>query len=226
MADQARRSALMGDWPVEVIPNPLDIDWWGRVSRAQARQQLGIPAHHRIVLFGAVGGEHDPRKGADLLRRALPALTERLDGDTARPLELLTFGGPAGVERVGDVPVRSVGRLDDEELRLHYSAADVMVVPSRQDNLPQTAVEPITCGTPVVAFNIGGLPDIIEDRHTGRLVAPFSPEALAEGIAWCIEDDERHAKLSDAARRSATKWNQRDIAARYRSHLMRTALRR
>jgi glycosyltransferase involved in cell wall biosynthesis len=203
MADHARRSALMGDWPIKVIPNPLDTDWWGRVSRAQARQQLGIPSHHRIVLFGAVGGERDPRKGADLLRRALPVLAKRLAGDTARPLELLTFGGPAGVERVGGVPVRSVGRLDDEGLRLHYSAADVMVVPSRQDNLPQTAVEPITCGTPVGAFSIGGLPDIIEDRHTGRLTEPFSPEALAEGIAWCIEDDERHAKLSGAARRSA-----------------------
>ncbi len=113
------------------------------------------------------------------------------------------------------MPVRSVGRLNDEGLRLHYSAADVMVVPSRQDNLPQTAVEPITCGTPVVAFDIGGLPDIIEDRHTGRLVQPFVPEALAEGIAWCIENDERHKRLSNAARRSATKWNQQDVAARY-----------
>jgi glycosyltransferase involved in cell wall biosynthesis len=215
MADQAQRSALMGDWPVEVIPNPLDTGWWGGVSRAHARQQLGIPAHHRIVLFGAVGGERDPRKGADLLHRALPALATRLAGDNAHPVELLTFGGTAGVGRVGTVPVRSVGHLDDEELRLHYSAADVMVVPSRQEAFGQTASEAITCGTPVVAFDIGGLPDLIEDRYTGRLVEPFSPEALAEGIAWCIEDNGRHARLSDAARHSATKWNQHNVGARY-----------
>jgi glycosyltransferase involved in cell wall biosynthesis len=144
-------------------------------------------------------------------------------GEGEGSLELITFGGPIGSDRVADVPVRSVGRLDDEGLRLHYSAADVMVVPSRQDNLPQTAVEPIACGTPVVAFKIGGLPDIVEDAHTGRLVEPFSPEALAEGIAWCIEDDGRHARLSAAARLSAERWEQTNIANQYLQLLVRVA---
>jgi len=80
-----------------------------------------------------------------------------------------------------------------------------MVVPSRQEAFGQTAPEAVTCGTP----------DIVNDRRTGRLVTPFSPEALAEGIAWCIQNNESHARLSDAARHSATKWDQHDIAVRY-----------
>ena len=129
--------------------------------------------------------------------------------------DVLTFGGPPGVDRVAGVTVRSVGRLDDEGLRLYYSAADVMVVPSRQDNLPQTAVEPTTCGTPVVAFAIGGLPDIVQDKVNGRLVEPFDVEKLAEAIIWVLSDSERHARLSDAARRHASRWDQRRVGRQY-----------
>jgi glycosyltransferase involved in cell wall biosynthesis len=215
MAEQSGRSALMGSWPTEVIPNPLHTGWWGELSRSEARARLGIPHDRRIVLFGAIGGEKDPRKGADFLRRALPRVVERLSPENGAVLDLLTFGGPPGVESADGVTVRSVGRLDDEGLRLFYSAADVMVVPSRQEAFGQTASEAVTCGTPVVAFNIGGLPDIIEDRKTGRLVEPFDVEGLAAAIVWVLGDLERHARLSDAARRHASRWDHRIIGSRY-----------
>lgn len=95
MAEQARRSALMGDWLVKVIPNPLDAAWWSAVPRVKARRLLGIPSEHRIILFGAVGGGEDPRKGTDLLRKALPVLQVQTAHRESRPLELLTFGGPS-----------------------------------------------------------------------------------------------------------------------------------
>lgn len=215
MADQARQSALMSDWPVEVIPYPLDVAWWGALPRVEARRLLGIPLEHRIVLFGAVGGEKDPRKGAGLLRQALPVLQAQVAHGESRPLELVTFGGPKSVQHVDGVPIRSVGPLDGAGLRLHYSAADVMVVPSRQEAFGQTASEAITCGTPVVAFSIGGLPDIVEDGVTGRLAEPFSPEALGRAIAWIIEDPQRHAALCEAAATSAARWEQSTVARRY-----------
>lgn len=215
MADQARRSALMGNWPVEVIPNPLDVAWWNAVPRAEARGLLGIPMEHRIVLFGAAGGEQDPRKGAELLRQALPVLQAQAAHGQSRVLELVTFGGPKGVQKLDGMPVRSVGPLDDVGLRLHYSAADVMVVPSLQEAFGQTASEAITCGTPVVAFAIGGLPDIVEDGVTGRLVEPFAPEALGQAIAWVIDDPQRHATMCAAAATSAARWEQDKVARRY-----------
>ena len=225
MADEARRSALMADWPVEVIPNPLDVGWWAALPRAEARRRLNLSAAARVILFGAVGGESDPRKGADLLRAALPAVAGRLGDDTSRPLRILTFGGPPGTSAVNGIPVESVGRLDDKGLRLHYSAADVMVVPSRQEAFGQTASEATTAGTPVVAFDVGGLPDIVQDRMTGRLVEPFSVEGLAEAISWVVEDEQRNRELSDAAKRSAERWRSETVGSRYVALVQRLARR-
>jgi glycosyltransferase involved in cell wall biosynthesis len=85
------------------------------------------------------------------------------------------------------LPLRFAGRLhDDLSLALAYAAADVVVVPSRLDNLPQSATEALACGTPVVAFRQGGLEDVVEHRVSGWLAQPFNPHHLALGIAWCL----------------------------------------
>jgi glycosyltransferase involved in cell wall biosynthesis len=169
-----------------------------------------------MLLYGAIGGDRHQQKGADLLYAAL----EQLPADhelrpEGGPLEVLTFGGRPGTRTVGPHVVRSVGRLDDEGLRAYYSAVDVMVVPSRMDNLPQTAVESITCGTPVVAFRTGGLPDIVDDGVNGRLADPFSATSLARSISWVLESPERHRKLSEGARASSSRWEATQIARRY-----------
>lgn len=215
LAEQVRRSALMADWPITVIPYPVNTDWWGALDRTAARSHLGIPQDRRIVLYGALGGESDPRKGADLLRRALPRLVERASKRAGLVPDLLTFGGPVRSERIAGVTMQSVGHLDDEALRLHYSAADVVVVPSRQDNLPQTAIESTACGTPVVAFAVGGLPDIIDDGVTGRLVEPYAVDEFADAILWAIEDVDRNSRLSHAARKRSSRWDSDTVAARY-----------
>lgn len=221
IAGLARTSALARSWSTEVVPNPVDTRWWGASSREQARHELGIPPSRRVVLYGAMGGEKDPRKGADLLRAALTRFSQDLSEEERQNLDVLTFGGKEGTSRVADLTVRSVGRLDDEGLRRYYSAADVAVVPSRMDNLPQTAVEPIACGTPVVAFRIGGLPDIVTDGVTGRLVEPFFTEAMSEAIGWVLADDERRKALSRRARESAEKWNAESVGERLADVLAR-----
>ena len=215
IAGLARSSALMSGWSTQIVPYPLDTRWWGASSREQTRYELGIPRSKQIVLFGAMGGEKDPRKGADLLRAALSRFSENLSKEERFDLDVLTFGGKQGVDRVADLTVRSVGRLDDEGLRRYYSAADVVVVPSRMDNLPQTAVEPIACGTPVVGFRIGGLPDIVTDGVTGRLVEPYSTEAMSEAIKWVLADEARRTALSQQARESADRWEAERVGVRF-----------
>lgn len=103
-------------------------------------------------------------------------------------------------------PVQYAGHIDNEEYLCRlYSAADVMIVPSRQDNLPNTAIEAQACGTPVVAFRIGGLPDIITHQQTGYLAQPFDATDLADGIQWVLADSQRHAELCDQARADAVR---------------------
>jgi glycosyltransferase involved in cell wall biosynthesis len=91
-----------------------------------------------------------------------------------------------------------------------------MVIPSRQDNLPNTGLEAHACGIPVVAFNTGGLSDIIADRVTGALAEPFEPASLAAAIHWVLEDSQRHQSLRRAARKRAELlWNPLRVAALY-----------
>lgn len=203
LADCVRRSALMGDWPVHVIPNPLDLDIFRPRPRREARQAFGVPTDVPVILFGALGADRDTRKGYDLLLAALNRL---------RPSEgcvAVVFGqhAPSSPPDVG-IPLRWTGPIDDEQaLASLYSAADVMVVPSRQENLPQTATEAQACGVPVVAFNTTGMPDVVEHCKTGYLSEPFDPVSLAAGIIWVLDDPDRRARLSASARvRAEARW--------------------
>jgi glycosyltransferase involved in cell wall biosynthesis len=218
LADCARRSSLMGDWPITVIPNPIVLNVWAPCDQPQARALLGLPADRPLVLFGAVGGGADPRKGADLLLEALQRLRSQVAGTPLEQLELVVFGQsrPAQPPDLG-FPIHYSGHLhDDISLRLLYAAADVFVIPSRQDNLPNTGLEAHACGTPVVAFATGGLVDIVDHQITGALAQPFDPHSLAAAIRWVLEDPQRRRQLGAAARQRAERlWDPSRVAGLY-----------
>lgn len=214
LADCTRSSALMNNWPIYVIPYALDMQCFQPCSKAFARQILNLPQYAQLVLFGDFGGGHDPRKGWDLLQ---PALSQIANG---RPdIAGVIFGQsePAVPPRLG-LPLYWMGRVfDDVTLRLLYNACDVMVVPSRQDNLPQTGTEAQACGCPVVAFNVSGLPSVVAHQTTGYLARPFDVEDLAAGIAWVLADRERHQCLSQQARERAVRlWDPEVVVGQYR----------
>lgn len=200
LADCVRQSALMREWPVSVVPNAIDTDVWQPVDKALARQLLHLPSDVPLLLFGAMGGAKDPRKGFDLLKSALDHLRGQMPG-----LELAVFGqlAPKAPVDLG-FPMYYIGHLhDDISLSLLYSAADVLVVPSRQEAFGQTASESLACGTLVVAFDACGLPDIVTHLQTGYLAKAFDVEDLAQGIQWVLADRNRHSELSDNARQDA-----------------------
>lgn len=222
LARCASQSPLTMSWPISVIPNPIDTEFWAPLDRAAARSLLGIPLDSVLLLFGAVGGQAQSIKGGDLLIEALQSLRPRLSADLGGRFVAGVFGGSAKSEGSAKVkrepfPVRSFGKVtDDRILRALYAAADVMVVPSRMDNLPQTAVEAASCGTPVVAFDVGGLPDIISDGETGRLVPPYDTSALADAIAWILDDEARRLMLGRNARHAIVeRFNSKIVIAAY-----------
>jgi len=218
LASCVEQSGLMGDWPVTVIPNPIDMAAWKPTDKRLARQTLNLPPEAPILLFGALGGDEDPRKGFDLLRDALQHLRGRIDGPELNGLELIVFGQLAPTQETSlGFPVRHTGYLrDDEKLRLLYSAADAVAVPSRLEAFGQTASEAHACGTPVVAFNTGGLADIVAHRQTGYLAQPFNVQDLAAGIEWVLGAKASDPGLGIAAReRACLLWDSPVVARHY-----------
>lgn len=213
LADCCRESALVRDWPVQAIPNPLDLDVYRPWPKEVARAAFKIPQDKKLILFGAHGADRPGRKGVDLLYAAM-----RHFAGSGIDAHGVIFGrsAPKHPPDVG-LPLHFTGRLNDDiSLALLYSAADVMVVPSRMDNLPQTGTEAQCCGCPVVAFRIGGLPDIVEHEKTGYLAKPFDTDELARGIQWVLEDPERHATLSAESRaRALREWDTAKIVRSY-----------
>lgn len=210
LAGCAQQSVLFSEAAVHVIPNPLDTDKiWQTIPHEVARVALRLPPDKKLILMGADGGVADKRKGGDLLRSAMVrVLATRLG-----KIELIIYGQERPVHNEAwPCPVHWLGVVrDDRVLALAYSAADVMVVPSRQDNLPNTAVEAQACGLPVVSFDIGGLPDIVAHHETGWLAKAFDTENLAEGILWILSDEDRWNKLSRLAREKAVERFSRGV---------------
>jgi len=199
LAECARASSLFKDVRVEVIPYGLDIRMYKPSNQEVARELLDLPQDKQLILFGSLKATSDRRKGFHLLQPALQGLSK---SKWQNRLELVVFGS-AQPENAPDLGFKThyLGTLsDDLSLALVYSAADVFVLPSTQDNLPNTVLEAIACGTPCVAFNIGGMPDMIEHQKNGYLAQPYKIEDLAQGIAWVLENEERHQKLSHRSR--------------------------
>lgn len=206
LAGEARRSSLLDRFDVEVIPNGIDVDQFKPIDRAQARAELGLPMRRPIVLFITAQANY-PRKGHDLIVEALRKL------DLAGAPLLVSIGGDEA-ELGADRHV-SLGRIDDaSQLTAAYSAADVFVVPSRQDNLPNTILESMACGTAVVGFEIGGIPDLVREGETGALAAPEDAGSLCAAIERVLADEAKRDVMGRACRAYAERDLSLDTQAR------------
>jgi glycosyltransferase involved in cell wall biosynthesis len=199
LAECAKSSSLFQNTPIEVIPNGLDIGIYKPIERQTARSLLKLPQNKQLVLFGTLNLTSYKRKGFHLLQPALKLLSH-FEG--LREWELVILGASEPKEKLDlGLKIHYLGTLrDDASIALVYAAADVFVAPSIQDNLPNAVMEALACGTPCVAFKIGGMPDLIEHKQNGYLAHPFAIEDLAKGIAWVLEDKQRWQVLSTRAR--------------------------
>ena len=212
LADMARASSLFKDKRIEVLPNGLDTDKYKPSDKTVARSIYNFPLDKKLILFSAFDATSDKRKGNQFLVPALEKLSQEGWLDMA---ELVIIGSsePENPTDFG-MKVHYMGRLHDEISQvLLYSAADVVVAPSMQENLSNTVMESLACGTPVVAFNIGGMPDMIEHKGNGFLATPFDFISLAEGISWVLSDDEKHQRLSNRARSLVVERFKLDVVA-------------
>ena len=207
LGECAKKSSLFYKTRVEVIPNGIDLNRFKPIDKNIAKDILCLPKDKKLILFGAISALSDKRKGFSLLKGALKKYSSKENKD----IELIIFGSsrPRDEENLG-FKTYYLGQLNDEiSLALVYSAADAMIVPSIQDNLPNTVMESLACGTPVVAFDVGGISDMIDHKKNGYLAKPFDTGDLAFGIKWVLEEDKKWKQLSHNAREKVV--NQFDI---------------
>ena len=215
LAGMARSSSLFKDQRIEVIPNGIDTDKYKPLDKYVSREAYGLPHDKHLVLFSAFSATTDKRKGNHLLVPALSKMAQRGWGGRT---ELVVIGAsaPKNPPDLG-MKVHYMGNFHDEISQvLLYSAADVTVAPSMQENLSNTVMESLSCGTPVVSFNIGGMPDMIDHQASGYLANPFEPDDLAAGMIWVLDNKARHDKLSQHSRKTVVdRFDLRTVANRY-----------
>ena len=208
ITDCARASRLTQGVAFFTVPNPIDAAIFAPIDRAEERARAGLDLHKNIILFGASSSDSDKRKGYEYLIRAI----ELLEKDR---YQVLIFGNGDSyrIPNIG-LDVKALGRIsDDARLAEVYGMADLFVAPSLQENLSNAVMEALSCGTPVVAFRIGGMPDLISHKETGYLAEPFDVNDLANGMRWCAQNGD----LREACRESVLeKFGQKKVAAMYR----------
>ena len=197
LAEEARSSTLLSGVRVDVIPYGLDLDVFAPRDRAFSRDLLGIPQDARVIFFLA-GTLDNRRKGFSLLLEALPYCAKHIDK------LLLVSLGESPPKMDGGVPWLHLGSINDDRLlSLVYSAADLFVLPSLQDNLANTVLEAMACGVPVVSFNAGGTPDMVRPGITGQLVPAYDVSALAAVIVQLMNAPDLLRSMSAHCRRVA-----------------------
>jgi glycosyltransferase involved in cell wall biosynthesis len=201
MAGLARRSSLFADRRVEVIPTGVDLECYRPGDRSAARARWGLPQDRLLILFGAMSPTDDVRKGYRELRRALEVVAR---SPLASRVLAVVFGNEAPLSQDLPVPAVSLGRLQgDDALVAAYNCADLVVVPSLEDNLPNVALEAMACGAPVAAFDVCGMPDLVVEGWNGRLAALGVPDSLGRVLVELLSDSAGLAVMRANARQHA-----------------------
>lgn len=215
MARAAQTSRLMANAPVFVVPRPIDTSLFAPVGRALARSSLALPQDAIVLACGAHGLDRDRNKGWENLRSSLEKLDcSHLDAT------LMLFGCKGAMpDRIGSVKVRAVGFIDDpHDLVRIYNAADLLIMPSKQEAFGRIGAEALSCGTPVVAFRSPGAGELIEDLETGFIVPKSDDVSLRYTLQTALSQASALAAMRPRARAKALEeYDTSVVASQYRN---------
>ena len=214
MADLAKTSKLTQGHKVVSIPNAIDTDLFCPQDKRSSRQAFNLPTDKHLILFGCQRIT-DERKGFHYLVEALQLLKQQ-HPNLAKGTEIVVVGGEVESIRhkvpFNIFPVRYVS--DPHKMVQLYNAVDLYVTPSLQDNLPNTIMESMACGTPCVGFNVGGIPEMIDHQENGYVAAYKDAQDFANGILWSLGADQ--GTLSRQARNKVvTTYSENAVARKY-----------
>ncbi|MES0489114.1 MAG: glycosyltransferase [Leptospirales bacterium] len=202
LSKRAALSTLFKNNKITTIPNGIDTEIFKPIKKADAKKMLNISPNTFVLAFGAVN-VNSSRKGYQHLINVM----NRLNNDTVfnkvikkNKIMLLTFGKFNKNNIPIDMETCNLGLVDDEsQISKIFASADLFIMPSLEDNLPNTMLESMASGTPVLSFRIGGIPDVIKHNHNGLLVKPFDTTQMATEIIDYFNDKKKQQRLGKAA---------------------------
>lgn len=225
LAQKARESSLLKDKTIISIPNPIDTDVFRPIEKSVAREYFKLSPDKKYILFGAVKIS-DERKGFAYFTEALSIFDVRLSNfekianikHRKSEIEIIIFGQAQASDFEGlPFKVNLLGKLSDvETIAKAYSAASVFVSPSIEDNLPNTIMESLACGTPVVGFEVGGIPEMIDHKTNGYLGQYKSAEDLARGIFWILFEADYQKLITHSRQKVLDNYAENVVAEKYK----------
>ena len=219
LAEKARESSLLKDKTIVSIPNPIDTDVFRPIEKSIARGNFKLSPDKKYILFGAVKIS-DARKGFAYFAEAISIINQQLIINNIDPdnIEVLIFGQAQAADFEGlPFKVNILGKLSDLEMICKaYSAASVFVSPSIEDNLPNTIMESMACGTPVVGFDVGGIPEMIDHEKSGYLAKYKSSEDLAKGIYWILFNADYQLLANNSRQKVLDNYSEKVVAEKYK----------
>lgn len=212
---EAKKSALLQGQHICSVPNPIDTHIYHPEDKLQARQRLELPTDKRIILFVSQRVTDD-RKGMAYFTDAINRLAEQHPEARENTVIAILGGHAEDVAPQLALPVYPLGYVNDEKRIVDvYNAADVFVLPSLEDNLPNTIMEAMACGVPCVGFRVGGIPEMIDHQKNGYVARFRDADDLATGINWVLSNTD-YAQLSQQAVHQVNmSYSQRSVASRY-----------
>ena len=208
LESEAKSSALLKGQKITSIPNPIDTHIYKKGNKEEARQRLGLPLDKKLILFASQRVTNE-NKGMSYLIEACRQL-----GDLC---EVVILGGHAE-EVVAQLPMKAhpLGYVNDEQRIVDvYNAADVFVLPSLSENLPNTIMEAMGCGVPCVAFKVGGIPEEIDHLKNGYVAAYRDASDLAKGIEWVLQKADYEVLSQQAVHKVMQCYSQQSVAVKY-----------
>lgn len=213
MAWSVGKSKMLSVRPILNIPNTLDTAIFKPLDQLQSRKSLGLSPDRFIMMSGFMPSRKDLHKGTSYLIEAIEIFLRDYSINPEN-VEFVVFGN-RGTTNVPEFPVKTtfLGTISAEEkLAICYSSADVFLAPSLEDNLPYTVMESLACGTPVVGFRTGGIPDMVQHQENGYLAEYRSPTDLASGIRWVFDHSDRGGLRSNARKSIVDNFSEEKIA--------------
>lgn len=215
LGEQARQSALLTGLHLETIPNPIDVKLYQPKDKKEARLRSTLPEDKRIILFVSQRVT-DKRKGMAYFVEALNKLVATHPEVKANTVVAILGGHSDELVPQLPLPAYSLGFVTNErEIIDIYNSADVFVLPSLEDNLPNTIMEAMACGVPSVGFKVGGIPEMIDHLKNGYVAKYQDSDDLANGIHWILDEADKEELKKQCVQKVMSNYSQRTVAMKY-----------